>query len=779
MKLSLRNYTTRFLVAIFAFCALFVTMPIAVNAQVPTVPLYTVEDFFVFPEVLSYSISPDGEYLIFTAPVNGVINVFTRNIETDEVTQLTFEEEQHVMGAFFKGYTLLIMQDGFGDENFHIFRINDDGSKTNLTPFEGAMAMPVDLLEDTYLDDEILIASNRENPTAFNIYRLNINTAEMTLVFPAVDGLMFDNDGVARIIVQVVDANMHILHRYSDDDEFEPVKIVDFRDTLMYVLFDSNNEYVYAISNIGRDTMALVKVNPATGEELEVLFEHPDYDVNNIMRGLEPGVVVGVSYIGDFFNAVFFDDVEDEALDIRAEALEHFPEGTELNFMVARYNRNIAIVSTASDVDRGRQYIFDREEDTMTLLVDFNFTDTENMAPMTPVRYTARDGLEIQGYLTIPVGVEAYDLPVVVIVHGGPWARDTWCFRDEVQFLANRGYAVFQPNFRGSTGFGREFLDAGDGEWGLSMQDDITDGVLWLIEKGLADPDRVAIYGGSYGGYAALAAVTFTPDLFAASIAYVPVSNLFTLLESIPPIWESERRLFDERVGHLVYDYERLVATSPVFHVDRVVTPLFIAHGANDVRTTLQESVQFVYALNNLDIDTEFMVRWDEGHGFINEQNRLQFYATMEAFLAEHIGGRTGNTLAELTYSQTLEEVLEIMEYLGMPTGIPVANVASVTIEDSVDVKLIPVNVDGRQGVIVLEGHLGEGETTFTLVDFSDGMDSVNIRITDAEGNVLAFAMEMPEGETLVFEHIGGDIVVVMSTNSRSGNAVIEVDVTE
>ena len=637
---------------------LLLLVPAQVYAQEPTVPLYSVEDFFTFPDVMGYSLAPDGEGLIFLAPVDGVINVFSRDPGTDEVSQLTFEEEQHVLSFFFKEDILLFMQDEFGDENFSIFRVNDDGTTTNLTPYPG-IASPMNLLEDTYDTENIFIAMNREDPTVFNIYRLNVVTGEIEMVFPATDGLMFDNDGVSRIIARVEDAQLYFFHRYSEDEEFELVKVVDHMDTFGAFFFDPTNEYVYGVSNIDRETMALVRIDPATGEELEVLFEHDNYDIIQPIPGFEPGTISGVVYIGDFINVVFFDEQCETAL-LYNRARTHFPENTILGLNTARENRDVAIISVSSDVDRGRQYFFNAVDDTITLLTDTNFTYPEHMAPMTPIRYTARDGLEIQGYLTLPVGVEPYNLPVVVIVHGGPWARDFWSFDLEAQFLANRGYAVLQPNFRGSTGFGRSFVDAGDGEWGLAMQDDITDGVLWLIEEGIADPDRIGIYGGSYGGYAALAGVTFTPDLFAASIAYVPISSIFTLIESIPPQWESQRRMFYERVGNPAYDYERLRATSPVYHVDRITTPLFIAHGANDVRTTLVESVQIVQALYDIGVDVEFMVRWDEGHGFINQQNRLEFYAVMEAFFAEHLGGRTGNRLEDLNYTQTLEEVLAV-----------------------------------------------------------------------------------------------------------------------
>jgi len=633
-----------------------------VQAATSSVPLYTVEDFFTFPETLGYTLHPNGEYFVFSAPVEGVINVFTRHIETGEVTQLTFAEEQHILNMFFKGSTVLYLQDGFGDENFHIFRMNEDGTSTNLTPFAGAMAIPVNLLEDTDVEDEILIMMNREDPTSFNTYRLNIFTGDINLVLEGTSGgIMTDNNGVIRVIANLVDGTMFFMHRYTDDDEFELVTTVGYRDTKGFFFFDPTNTYVYGVSNLGRDTTAAVRINPATAEILEVIFEVENYDVSGLTAGRVPGTLGSVVYFGDFMNQVFFCD-EREAMQNQVAA--HFPEGTNVSITSFSTNWDRAIVSTHSDICRGRQYFFNIEDDILELMLDTNFAPTEHMAPMMPITYEARDGLTIQGYLTLPVGVEPVDLPVIVIVHGGPWARDFWGFHPEVQFLANRGYAVLQPNFRGSTGFGREFLDAGDGQWGLAMQDDITDGVLWLIEQGIADPDRIGIYGGSYGGYSTLAGVAFTPELFAAAISYVPVSSIFTLLESIPPHWEGQREMFHSRVGHPIYDYEALRATSPLYHVENIITPLFIAHGANDVRTTLPESVNIVQALNDHGTDVEFMVRWDEGHGFINEQNRLQFYATMEAFFAEHLGGRTGTTMDEIRergYTDTLEEVLAIM----------------------------------------------------------------------------------------------------------------------
>lgn len=264
----------------------------------------------------------------------------------------------------------------------------------------------------------------------------------------------------------------------------------------------------------------------------------------------------------------------------------------------------------------------------------------DDMNPMLPVTYTSRDGLKIEAYLTLPHHLtldNARQLPVVVNPHGGPWARDCWGYSSEVQFLANRGYAVFQMNFRGSTGYGRKFLEASYKQWGLRMQDDISDGVKWLIDQGIADPARVAIYGGSYGGYAVLAGLTLTPQLYACGVDYVGVSNLFTFMKTIPPYWRPLLEMMYERVGNPETDKEQLAATSPALHADKIIAPLFIAQGANDPRVNKAESDQMVEALRKRGVEVEYMVKDDEGHGFANQENRFDFYRAMEQFLSVHL----------------------------------------------------------------------------------------------------------------------------------------------
>jgi len=296
------------------------------------------------------------------------------------------------------------------------------------------------------------------------------------------------------------------------------------------------------------------------------------------------------------------------------------------------------IVGKSSDRAMTTYYLYDVNTDELTFIHQVTpWLDENEMAEVKPVTYTARDGMTIHGYLTIPKGKEAKNLPVIVNVHGGPWARDSWGFNPEIQFLANRGYAVFQMNFRGSTGYGRAFWEASFKQWGQAMQDDVTDGVQWLISQGIADPKRVVIYGASYGGYATLMGIVKEPDLFAAAVDYVGVSNLFTFMQTIPPYWEPMLQMMYEMVGNPQADSLMMAQNSPALQAERIKTPLFIAQGANDPRVNKAESDQMVAALQARGIEVEYMVKDNEGHGFYNEENRFDFYRAMEAFLAKHI----------------------------------------------------------------------------------------------------------------------------------------------
>ena len=328
----------------------------------------------------------------------------------------------------------------------------------------------------------------------------------------------------------------------------------------------------------------------------------------------------------------------DPEIETMFRAVEKELPGYEISFTSANKAEDKFIVASFNDKTRGKRYLFDKATGKLTFLADVSpWLAESDLADMKPVSYKSRDGLTINGYLTLPKGVPAKNLPVVVNPHGGPWARDQWGFNPEVQFLANRGYAVFQMNFRGSVGYGRKFWESSFKQWGKTMQDDITDGVNYLIAEGIADPKKVAIYGGSYGGYATLAAITSTPDLYAAAVDYVGVSNLFTFMNTIPPYWKPYLEMLYEMVGHPEKDKELLAANSPALHADKIKTPLLIAQGAKDPRVNKAESDQMVEALTKRGVQVEYLVKDNEGHGFQNEENRFEFYGAMENFLAKNL----------------------------------------------------------------------------------------------------------------------------------------------
>ena len=490
----------------------------------------------------------------------------------------------------------------------------------------------------------MIIGTNERNPQIFDPYRLNLNTGEKTLLCENpgdVQGWQTDHDGKLRVAYAVVDGvNTQIRYRESEAEEFRPVLTTNFKEGVSFATFTPDNRMVYAITNLGRDKDALVLMDPATCEEKEVLYTNDTYDLAGVWYSEKEKKLLGVSYEGHKGTTRHFFDREAGELFGR---MERHLRGYELGIVGSDKAEDKYIVYAGSDRTAGAYYIYDVATDTMTKLADLRpWIKQEEMAEMLPIEYTARDGERIEGYLTLPVDRtlrNAKNLPVVVNPHGGPWARDSWGFNPEAQFLANRGYAVLQMNFRGSTGFGRRFTEIAFGKWGQEMQDDITDGVNWLIGKGIADPARIAIYGGSYGGYATLQGIVKDPDLYACAIDYVGVSNLFSFLNTIPPYWKPLLDQMYEMVGNPETQQEMLRENSPALNAGRIKTPLLVVQGANDPRVNINESNQMVEALRARGVEVDYMVKDNEGHGFHNEENRFDFYRAMEKFFGKHLKG--------------------------------------------------------------------------------------------------------------------------------------------
>ncbi len=514
----------------------------------------------------------------------------------------------------------------------------DGENQKDLTPFEKVRAGVVDDLKDN--PEEMLIQLNQRNPQIFDVFRINVNTGEMNQVAENpgnITGWITDHNGKLRVALTTDGVSTGILVRDKEEEPFKELITTNFKETLYPVFFTFDNKNLYMISNMGRDKTAIVECNVSENKETDVIYENADFDVANLMYSEKRKVLIGVSYVTWKREYEIFDKEAEEIYN----DLESKLEGYEFAVTGNNKNEDKLLVRTYSDKSLGAFYFYDVNKKDLKKLVDVSpWLKEEYMADQKPITYKTRDGLTIHGYLTLPKGVEAKNLPVVVNPHGGPWARDSWGFNPELQFLANRGYAVLQMNFRGSTGYGKNFWMIAFKEWGKKMQDDITDGVNWLIEEGIADPERIGIYGGSYGGYTTLAGVTFTPDLYACAVDYVGVSNIFSWMNAIPPYWEPYREMIYEMVGHPQKDSLLLREASPIFSIDNIKTPLFIAQGANDPRVPKAESDQIVSALKDKGIDVPYMVKDNEGHGFRNEENRFDFYGSMEQFFFKHLGGR-------------------------------------------------------------------------------------------------------------------------------------------
>jgi dipeptidyl aminopeptidase/acylaminoacyl peptidase len=605
-------------------------------------PLIPLKDFFKNPERTAYKISPDGNFYSYLAPYESRMNIFVQEIGSDSAIRLTSETDRDIAGYFWANNSrLLYLKDSGGDENFKLFGVNFDGTQQIcFTDFPGVRTQIIDDLED--IPEYVIIGLNKRNPQVFDAYRLNIVTGEMEMIAENpgnIVGWMTDHEGKLRVASAMAadGISTQLLYRDSETLPFKVILTSSFKDQLSPQFFTFDNKNLYVSTNLGRDKAVIAEFDPATGQEINVLYENPDYDVEGLSYSRKRKVLTAASYESYKRERHFFDDQTRTVFDRLALDLGNY------EIAITSYNKdeNKFIVRTYSDRSLGAYYLYDLTTDKLEKIAEVSpWLNEEHMAQVFPVQYTSRDGLTIHGYLTLPKGFTpetANSLPVIINPHGGPWARDSWGFNPEIQFLANRGYAIFQMNFRGSTGYGKDFWMRSFKQWGLAMQDDITDGVNWLIGKGIADPTRIAIYGASYGGYATLQGIVKDPQLYAAAVDYVGVSNLFTFMNTIPPYWKPFLEMMYEMVGNPGQDSLLLAQNSPALNADKIVTPLFIAQGANDPRVNKAESDQMVEALKARNIEVEYMVKDNEGHGFSNEENQFAFYEAMENFLSRHL----------------------------------------------------------------------------------------------------------------------------------------------
>ena len=593
------------------------------------------------PERTSPKLSPDGKYIAYIAPDDkNVLQVWLRQLENETARKLTDDKKRGIR-AFFWTYNpeqLIYLQDADGDENFHLYLVNvDTDTVEDLTPFEGVKARVIDL--DPEFPDQILVGLNKDNPQKFDVYRIDLNNGAVE----------FDTDNPGNIIGWTADAEFQVLaalaatpdggydllYREATDKPWQTLRHWSAEEQGSPYGFSKDGKTLYLIASHDANALRLLALDLDTKQET-VIAEDSQYDISRVISHPTERHIQAVAFYRDKLEWQIIDpDIAEDAKAIAAvRSGEVYPVSGDLAYKKW-------LIAYVIDDGPVYYYVYDRASKSSTLLFS-NRPELEELplVSLKPISYPARDGLTIHGYLTVPQDLEA-PYPTVMLVHGGPWARDTWGYNPQAQWLANRGYAVLQPNFRGSTGYGKAFVNAGNRQWAAAMHEDLTDGVNWLVNQGIAESDKIAIMGGSYGGYATLVGLTFTPEVFACGVDIVGPSNLITLMRSIPPYWKPLMAMFQHRVGNLETEEEFLKSRSPLFFVDKIQKPLLIGQGANDPRVKEAESEQIVNAMRQADKPVEYVLYTDEGHGFARPQNRLHFYAVAEEFLAKHLGGRS------------------------------------------------------------------------------------------------------------------------------------------
>jgi dipeptidyl aminopeptidase/acylaminoacyl peptidase len=640
---------------ILVLAALVVALAGSIGAQNQGLPpLIDRELFFGNPEISGATISPDGRYIAFLKPYKDTRNIWVKRTEDpfDRATLVTADTKRPIPAFFWTRDSryILFVQDQAGDENYNVYAVNpadkpaagaEAPPSRNLTDAKGARALIYSVPKSDA--DLLFVGLNDRDAAWHDLYRVKISTSERTLVrknTEKIAGWMVDRQARLRLALRTADNGDTEILRVADD-AFMKVYSCSVFETCGPLQFHQDGKRVYMVTNRGDvDLIRLVLFDPDTGKE-ELVESDPQnrVDFGDAVFSDKTDELLATSYEDERIRWYF----RDKAFEADFKWLQSKLPGKNVTPAGSTADERIWMVVVQSDTEPGEQYLFDRDKKAMTRQYRaFEKLAREHLAPMKAIRYPSSDGLEIPAFLTLPKGGAAKGLPLMVVPHGGPWARESWGYDRIAQFLANRGYAVLQPNFRGSTGYGKKFLNAGNNEWGQKMQDDVTWGVKHLAAQGVADPKRAGIMGGSYGGYATLAGVAFTPDVYAAAVSIVGPSNLITLLESIPPYWEAGRKMFHVRMGDptTATGKAQLERQSPLNSAAKIRTPLLVVQGANDPRVKKAESEQIVIALRDRGFPVEYILAPDEGHGFARPVNNMAMFAAAEKFLAKHLGGR-------------------------------------------------------------------------------------------------------------------------------------------
>lgn len=646
------------------FFLILVLLSLQVFSQQNNVPIIDREIFFGNPEIAAGQLSPDGQWISFLKEYNGIMNIWAKKFDEpfDKAKPLTNNERP--IGGYFWTYdskNILFVKDNKGDENYNVYAVNpvEIADKETGVPISKNLSPMKDVRVQIYQvsrknPNEIMVGINDRDKAWHDLYKLDISTGNLDLLYEnnnRITGWNFDWEENPRLAYRTNEDGFSEIHRIDGDNKFTKIYDTNLQESAYVAGWNKDNTKMYLVSNKGDvDLSTLYTMDPQT-KKTEKIESDPKnkVDFGGMFIDDNTREILYTSYTYDKRERLW----KNKEWGKMFKYLEKKFKGKEVGFASFTKDYKQMLISVSSDNSASETYFFNR--DTKQLIHQYTprprLKEVEQyLASMEPVSYKSSDGLEIPGYLTVPFGAEKKNLPLVVLVHGGPKGpRDYWGYNSYAQILANRGYAVLQPNFRASGGYGKSFLNAGDREWGKKMQDDITWGVKHFIAEGVADKDRVAIMGGSYGGYATLAGLAFTPDVYACGVDIVGPSNLFTLLESIPAYWESFRKSLYEMTGDPDTEEGKKLITeaSPLFSADKITKPLLIIQGANDPRVKQAESDQIVVSMRDSGKDVEYILADDEGHGFRKPNNNMAMWVSIEKFLANHLGGRYQKDMTE------------------------------------------------------------------------------------------------------------------------------------
>ncbi len=771
--MQILTFNRRSLTFVFAvICGLFIAASLrpAFGQANPFPPLIDRELFFGDPEISGAQISPDGKFIAFIKPFKGTRNIWVKRTEQPftAAKPITADTARPVTQYFWSrdGKYILFSQDKAGDENYLVYAVNpadtpaagqDVPAARNLTDLKGVRAF-IQAVPRTE-PDAIYVGLNDRDPAWHDLYKIKISTGERTLVRKNTDritGWVFDLKDQLRLATRAADnGDTEVLR--VDDNGFTKVYSCNVFEGCGPVRYHKDGKRVYFLTNKGDiDLTRLELFDPATGKE-ELVESDP-------LNRVDFGDASFSEVTDDLVATVYNDEREriywkDKGYEADYNLLKKKLPGREIGFASGTKDERLWLIVASSDTEPGERYLFDRQTKNLTL--QYRIREKLNrdyLAPMTAVRYKSSDGLEIPAYLTLPkMTGPAKNLPAIILPHGGPWGRDTWGYNGFAQFLANRGYAVLMPNFRASVGYGKKFLDAGNKQWGDKMQDDVTWGAKYLIAQGIADPKRIGIMGGSYGGYATLAGVTFTPDLYAAAVDIVGPSNLITLLETIPPYWEPIRKLFYARMGDPATPEgkSQLERQSPLNHAAKIKTPLLVVQGANDPRVNKREADQIVIALRDRGFPVEYLVAPDEGHGFARPVNNMAMFATAEKFLAKYLGGRYQESMTP-EVAQRLKDISVDVKTVTLPKKA----------EPSAEAK--PTS-DLQPGLFNYKASIAFGPQTIPLtVKTEIKADGANWMVTETA--------DTPQGQIVDISTIEKGTLALKHRSSTQGPVVLEVD---